>query len=250
MPRYLVTAWSYVPLLILALAWEAISRSGLVSQYALPALTRVLSAWWGLLADPDYYFNIAASLSRGAAGLGMALIVGTTLGTAMASSRWTRLMIGPIVQLFYPMPKSALIPLTIIWFGIGSTSKIFLIFLACLLPITTATFNGVRGVDRTLLWSAASLGASRWSQIRDVAFMAAVPDILAGVQTAIALAFVLLVTSELMMSNEGLGFLIRLYGDGSQYPQMFAVSLTVMVLGFSANRGFRSFSDWVLRWRR
>ena len=250
MPRVLVAAWSYVPLLILAAAWELTSRSGIVSQYALPALTTVVAAWWGLLHDPDYYFNMFASLARGAAGLGLALAVGMTLGTAMAWSRWTRLLVAPIVQLFYPMPKSALIPLTIIWFGIGSSSKIFLIFLACLLPIITATFNGVKGVEKTLLWSAASLGASRWSQIRDVSFMAAVPDILAGVQTAIALAFVLLVTSELMMSNEGLGFLIRLYGDGSQYPQMFAVSLTVMILGFSANRGFRAFSDWVLRWRR
>lgn len=249
MRRVATGIWDYTPLLMLALAWEITSRSGAISTYALPALSTVLSAWWTLLFDPDYYYNVSASLARGAVGLSAAVAIGITLGTALATFKWVNLTIGPIVQLFYPMPKTALIPLTIIWFGIGSGSKVFLIFLGCLLPMTTATFNGVKGVERMMLWSAASLGASRWKQLWDISFRGAVPDILAGGRTALALAFVLLVTSELLMSNEGVGYLIRLYGDGSQYPQMFACSLTVMALGFTADVVYRAFTRRLLRWR-
>ena len=249
MPSALRKIWTYVPLLLLACAWEAISRSGMVSVYALPPLTTVLMAWWGLLNDPSFYVHVGASLWRGAVGLVLALVVGVALGTSLAWSRAVQASLGPIVQIFYPMPKAALIPLTILWFGIGDASKVFLVFLGCLLPITTSTFNGVRGVRRTLLWSAASLGASSMLQKSEIALMAAVPDLLAGFRTALALAFVLLVASELLMSNEGFGYLIRLYGDSSQYPLMFATSLTVMVLGFTADQMFQRWTARVLRWR-
>ncbi|MCC7275963.1 MAG: ABC transporter permease subunit, partial [Alphaproteobacteria bacterium] len=123
-------------------------------------------------------------------------------------------------------------------------------FLGCLLPIVISTYNGVRGVDRGLLWSAASLGAGRWTIMRDVAFMGAVPDILAGARAALALCFVLLISSELLISSGGLGYLIRLLGDGSQYPAMFAVILTVVALGFTADRSFQMLSRRILRWRQ
>jgi ABC-type nitrate/sulfonate/bicarbonate transport system permease component len=249
MPSALRPVVTYLPLLLLALLWEGISRSGVVSAYALPPLSGVLVAWWELLTDGSFYTHVFASLGRGAAGLALALVLGVALGVSLAWWRWLNALLGPVVQMFYPLPKSALIPLTIIWFGIGDASKVFLIFLGCLLPIATATFNGVRGVDRNLFWSAASLGAGRWSLLRDVAFMGAVPDLLAGLRTALALSFVLLVSSELLISNEGLGFLIRTYGDGSQYPQMFASSMTVMAIGFAADQGFRRLSAWLLRWR-
>jgi ABC-type nitrate/sulfonate/bicarbonate transport system permease component len=249
MTEALRRAWAWAPLLMLGLAWEGVSHAGIVSAYALPPLSSVLSAWWALLIDPTFWPHVLASLSRSVSGLGLALVFGIALGVALAWWRWVDALLGPVVQLFYPLPKSALIPLTIIWFGIGDRSKVFLIFLGCLLPIATATYNGVRGVDRNLLWSASSLGAGRWSVILDVGVMGAVPDMLAGIRTALALSFVLLVSSELLISNEGLGFLIRSYGDGSQYPQMFACSLTVMAMGFMADQGFRRLAAHLLRWR-
>lgn len=244
-----IKLWGYVPLFILALAWEALSRSGLVSTYALPPLSTVLLAWAQLLGDPEYYFGVGASLARAAIGLGLAVGLGTFLGTVMATWQWCNRLINPIVQLFYPLPKTALIPLTIIWFGIGNASKIFLIFLGCFLPMAMATYNGVKGVDRMLIWSAKSLGAPWWKIIRDITFRAAIPDVLAGGRTALALAFVLLVSSELLISNEGLGYLIRIFGDSSQYPKMFACSLSVMLFGLLADQGYQSLSKHLLRWR-
>lgn len=242
-------AWRYTPLVLLALVWEAFSRAGLVSAYALPPFSEVVLAWWKLLHTPSYYSNTGMSLWRGAVGFGSAIVCGLTLGVLMAWFRWANLLVGPIVQIFYPMPKTALIPLTILWFGIGHMSKIFLIFLGCLLPILLSTYNGVRGADRTLLWSAYSLGAGRTGVMWDVGLRSAVPDILAGVRTALALGFVLLISSELVIANEGLGYMIRLMGDGSLYPEMFAVIFTVMLLGFTADRAFLAFTRWMLRWR-
>ena len=239
----------YVPLLIVAVAWQLVSMTGLVSAYALPPLSDVLGSFRWLFTQTDFFYHAASSLQRAATGLGLAVTVGTVVGTLMASFRSVNATIGPLVQTLYPMPKSALIPLAIMWFGLGDLSKVFLIFLGCLLPITVASFNGVQGVDRVLLWSGASLGARRVARILDISVMAALPSILAGLRTALALSFVLLVSSELVMSNEGLGFLIRMLGDGGEYPAMFAVILTVATIGFLSDRLILAFTNYVLRWR-
>lgn len=239
----------YSPVLLLAAAWEASSRLGLVNEYALPPLSTVFSAWFGFLRDGSFYYHAGMSLMRAAIGLGLAAVLGIVLGISMASFRWVEAVFGPIVQLFYPMPKSALIPLTILWFGLGHSSKIFLIFLGCLLPMTLSSFNGARGTERVLLWSSASLGASRFARIRDVVFPASLPSIMAGLRTALALAFVLFVSSELVIANEGLGYLIRMTGDGGQYAAMFAVVLTVVTIGFCADRLIQALTLRVLRWR-
>jgi ABC-type nitrate/sulfonate/bicarbonate transport system permease component len=239
----------YSPLLILALLWEAASRFGWVNEYALPPLSEVLVSWGTFLTDPSFYYHAGMSLARAGIGLSLAIVVGVCLGISMASFRWVDATVGPIVQMFYPMPKSALIPLTILWFGLGHSSKVFLIFLGCLLPMTMSSYNGARGVEKALLWSSASLGAGRWSRIRDVVFPASLPSIMAGLRTALALASVLFVSSELVIANEGLGYLIRMTGDGAQYPAMFAVVLTVVSVGFFADRMVQVATGRVLKWR-
>ena len=109
----------YLPLLILALAWEAISRLGLVSSLALPTLTSVVAAWIDLIRSGELVTNGVSSLYRAAAGLGLSIVVGTTLGILMAWWRPVNALLSPIVEIFYPLPKSALIPVTVIWLGFG-----------------------------------------------------------------------------------------------------------------------------------
>ena len=124
-----------------------------------------------------------------------------------------RIMFRPIVQMFYPIPKSALIPIMMIWIGFGDASKIVIIFLGCMLPVTVSAFNGARGVDVFLIWSARSLGATRGEVLREVISPAALPAILAGIRTALALSFLLLVSSEFLISRNGLGYMISNLGD-------------------------------------
>jgi ABC-type nitrate/sulfonate/bicarbonate transport system permease component len=239
----------YLPLVILALAWEAVARLGLVSSLALPALSKVAAAWIDLVTDGDLVGNGLASLYRAGMGLALAVAIGTALGISMASWRALDLLAGPLVELFYPMPKSALIPVTVLWLGFGDGSKILLIFLGCMLPVTLGAFNGARGADRALIWSARSMGAGRLRVLRDVVLPSALPELLNGIRTALALAFILLVSSELIVAQQGLGYLIGFLGASGAYEGMFAVVLTVAMLGFAADRAYGVLMRRALQWR-
>jgi ABC-type nitrate/sulfonate/bicarbonate transport system permease component len=243
------TFFRFSPLLIIALAWEAASRLGVVSALSLPAFSDVAAAWLDLAKSGDLATNALASLWRGGAGLVIAIVVGGALGIAMAWWRSVDLLLGPLVELFYPMPKSALIPVTALWLGFGDGSKILLIFLGCMLPVTIGAYNGARGCDRMLVWSARSMGASRMRALLDVVLPSALPELLNGIRSALALTFVLLVSSELIQARSGLGYLIGFLGSGGVYDAMFAVVLTVAFLGFLADRVYLLLMRRALIWR-
>ena len=239
----------YLPLLLLALAWEATARLGLVSSLELPALSAVAAAWLDLVKDKEFWVDAAASLYRAVAGLILAIGVGAALGIAMAWWRPLNVLLGSIVETFYPMPKTALIPVTALWLGFGDGSKILLIFLGCMLPVTLGAYNGARSSERTLIWSSRSMGASRLRVLWDVVIPSAMPEILNGIRTALALSFILLVTSEQIVSRQGLGYLIGYLGANGSYDAMFAVVMTVAFLGFGADRLYQMGMHWVLAWR-
>ncbi len=239
----------YLPLVLLAAGWELAARSGLVSQLALPPLSRVVLAWVEMLKSGELIANGASSLWRAGAGLGLAIVVGAILGIAMAWWRPVNAALGPLVEMFYPMPKSALIPVTVLWLGFGDGSKILLIFLGCMLPVTLGAFNGARGSDQALVWSARSMGASRLRMLWDVVVPSALPEMLNGIRTALALAFILLVSAELIVAREGLGYLIGFLGANGTYDAMFAVVLTVAFLGFAADRAYQALMQRLLAWR-
>ena len=240
----------YLPLLILAIAWELASRLGLVSSLALPPLSDVIAAWVDLIRSGELLSNGATSLWRAAAGLGLSVVVGAVLGIFMAWWRPVNLLLGPLVEMFYPMPKSALIPVTVIWLGFGDGSKILLIFLGCMLPVTIGAFNGARSSDQMLVWSARSMGASPLRMLWDVVVPSALPELLNGVRTALALSFILLVSSELIVARSGFGYLIGFLGASGTYDAMFAVVLTVAFLGFGADRVYLMITKRVLAWRQ
>ncbi len=245
--RSAAVRWS--PLLLLAIAWEVAARSGLASGLALPPLTDVAAAWARLLRDGDLWSNGAASLARLAAGLGLAVAVGAPLGVLMAWSRPLRSVVKPLVELGYPVPKSALIPVTALWLGFGDASKILLIFLGCMLPIVTGAFNGARSAETMLLWSARGLGASRAAALWDVVVPSALPELLGGIRAALAISFVLLVSSELIAARNGLGHLIGFLGEGGVYDAMFAAVLTVASLGFLADRAWLRLARRIAPWQ-
>jgi ABC-type nitrate/sulfonate/bicarbonate transport system permease component len=262
----------YLPLLILAAVWELAARSGLVSQLALPSLSSVLVAWVQLLipSDPspglhltangvvtwlgwvfsgDLVVNGLDSVWRLAAGLFFAISIGTLIGVLMAWYRPLDVLMNPIVQVFYPMPKSALIPVTVLWLGFGHWSKIVLIFIGCMLPVTLSAYNGARGTEQVLVWSARCLGATRRRTLFEVVLPSALPELLSGIRTALALSFILMVSSELIVARSGLGYMIGWLGDGGVYDAMFAVTLTVAAMGFAADRGYLMLMKRVLSWR-
>jgi NitT/TauT family transport system permease protein len=239
----------YVPLLLLAIAWELASRLDLVSSTALPPLTDVIRAWIDLITDGELITNGLASLYRAAAGLTLAIVLGAALGIFMAWWKPVNALFAPIVEIFYPLPKSALIPVTVIWLGFGDGSKILLIFLGCMLPVTLGAYNGARGSEQALVWSARSMGANRLRVMWDVVLPSALPELLNGIRTALALSFILLVSSELIVAQKGFGYLIGFLGANGNYDAMYAVVVTVAFLGFAADRGYLLITKRALAWR-
>jgi len=176
-------------------------------------------------------------------------VIGAVLGIAMAWWRPVNVLLGPLVEMFYPLPKSALIPVTVIWLGFGDGSKILLIFLGCMLPVTTGAYNGARASDQMLVWSARGMGAGRVRTLWDVVVPSALPELLNGIRTALALSFILLVSSELIVARSGFGYLIGFLGASGTYDAMFAVVLTVAFLGFAADRFYLAIMRRALLWQ-
>jgi ABC-type nitrate/sulfonate/bicarbonate transport system permease component len=247
--RVLTVFVRYLPLLILAVVWEASSRLGLVSTMELPSLSSVIVAWFNLLMSGDLVINTLDSMWRLCAGLSMAIVIGGLIGILMAFYKPFDILMNPIVQVFYPMPKSALIPVTVLWLGFGHWSKIVLIFIGCMLPVTLSAYNGARGTEQFLIWSARSMGASRSRTLLEVVLPSALPELMSGIRTSLAVSFILMVASELIVARSGLGYMIGWLGDGGVYDSMFAVVLTVSVLGFAADRGYLMLMKRVLSWR-
>lgn len=239
----------YSSILMLALLWELSVRGGLVSPTILPPLSDVLSSLARILGNGTVAHHGWLSLSRLVTGLFSAIVIGVVLGLLMGRWRPMHLAMQPFLNLLYPMPKSALVPLMMIIFGLGDASKIVLIFAGCLLPVVMNTYNGARGVDPKLIWSAQSLGASRMRIILGVLLPAALPDMLNGIRTAIAFSFILLVNAELIFGQDGLGYLVGSLGSIGEYPTMFAALLVLIAIGFLCDRGFGRLVGHFLRWR-
>ncbi|GIX48635.1 MAG: ABC transporter permease [Candidatus Tectimicrobiota bacterium] len=242
--------WRGVPLLVLALLWEGLTRGGLLPPEVLPPLDRVLERWAAFWWGGDLLPHLVTSLWREATGFSLSVAVGVPLGIGMAWVPRLRRACEPLLALSYPVPKQALIPVFMLWLGIGHASKIAVIFVGCLIPVVISSLNGARGVDPYLLWSATNLGTPRHRLLWRVIVPAALPDILGGIRMALSISFILLVTSEILAARAGLGYLCFFLGESGAYEEMFAVVLTVVLLGFGADRlyvqGMRRLLVWHL----
>ncbi len=247
--RLSAALWRTLPVVLVCLAWEIGPRVGLINPEALPPLSAVVKAWWGLLQDGSLVSNGITSLWEVVAGLGLSIVVGVGSGVLMAWYAPVDAIVSPLMKSLYPMPKSALIPVMILWFGLGSASKIASVFCGCLLPVVLSSYNGARGVDQTLIWSALGLGASRRRVLWEVVIPGALPEIMAGIRNALAISFILMVAAEFLVGQHGLGYLISFLGDGGVYDAMFAGVLTVSAFGFLADRVYLLWMNRMLRWR-
>jgi NitT/TauT family transport system permease protein len=245
----ITVAYRYAPIILLIVLWELLSRTGIVSKDVLPAFSSVMARLWQLCAGGDMALHIGASLLRIASGLGLGIIIGSALGFLLAASTIAQRIVQPTLTFLYPLPKSALIPVIIIWLGFGNSAQVAVIFLGSLLPIILGAYNGAKGVENTLVWSARSLGANVIQTQRQVIIRAALPELLNGIRVALALSFVLLISSEMVGAQRGMGFLIGFLGEGGDYAGMFAGAFVVTAIGFAADRGYLALYQYLLRYR-
>jgi len=237
-----------IPLALLLAAWQAASGAGVLPKSVLPSFVDVAASLAAMVRTGEIWPHTAASLGRAGAGFLIAVVAGVSLGLVMARVRAVEQGAEPILLLLYPVPKPAMIPLFMIWLGIGDFSKIAVIALACLLPVVVATFNGARSVDDILLWSARARGTSERRLLWRVILPAALPQVAAGVRTAIAVAIIVLVSSEFISSEKGLGYLIFSFGGVGADDAMLAVVIYLAILGYLLDRFYMAGIRRLLSW--
>ncbi|MCZ7562729.1 MAG: ABC transporter permease [Burkholderiales bacterium] len=237
-----------LPLALLVGAWQAAASAGLLPASVLPSFWEVAASLGGMLRSGEILPHTAASFGRAGAGFALGVAGGVVLGLLMARVRAVERAIEPILLLIYPVPKPALIPLFMVWLGIGDFSKIAVIALACLVPVVIAAYNGARSVDDMLIWSARARGTAQGRLLWRVVLPSALPQIAAGVRTAIAVAIIVLVSSEFISAETGLGYLIFSYGGVGADDAMLAVVIYLAVLGYALDRaylaGLRRLMSW------
>src|SRR5262249_25185701 len=184
----------------LALVWELAARSGLWSPLIFPSLASIARELGWFVVRPEWLMEAWTSLYRALAGFALAATAGVLLGLLMGRSSLVARLLDPLFSGTYAVPKIALFPIFIFVFGIGSLSKVALVFLECLYPIVIMTSHGARDVNRVLLWSGQNMGASRAQLIRRVVLPATAPYIFAGFRVALPVALIVVVITEMVNS--------------------------------------------------
>jgi ABC-type nitrate/sulfonate/bicarbonate transport system permease component len=216
----------------------------------LPAPHTVLLAGIEMVRSGELQRDILASMSRVVQGFVLAAIVGVAVGTGVGRSRRLEYLIEPTIELLRPIPPLAFLPMMVLWFGIGETSKVAFIAYAAFFPIFTTTVEGIKYVDPLLIRAAASLGASERDIFRYVVLPAALPNIITGLRIGFGLSFFVIVAAEFIAADSGLGFLINDARTFFLVANMLLGAAVIGAIGFIFNTLLRRVETWLLRWRK
>ena len=244
---------SLLSVALLLLIWWGVTALGLISPLFLPAPQQVLSKLL-LIAGPQGFMDatlwqhLAASLTRMLVALFAAAAIGIPVGIAMGLSPAVRGLLDPLIELYRPVPPLACLPLIVIWFGIGETSKILLIYLAIFAPVTLSTLAGVRNTQQVRLRAAQSLGASRWQLLRWVILPGALPEILTGLRIGLGVGWSTLVAAELIAATRGLGFMVQSAGEFLATDVVLASIAVIALIAFILELGLRALQRRLTPW--
>lgn len=236
------------PLLVSIGLWEVISRRGYIEPSVyLPAPSEIALALDAEL--PSLCREVAVTVSRALGGLLFATLVGVPIGLLMGSTRLVWTVLNPLAELLRPLPPIAMIPVAILFFGIFTKMKLVVIFFGCLWPILVNSASGVRHIEPVLRDSARMMNLPAASYAIHVTLMGSLPFVVAGVRISLAIALIVAVAAEMIVGNDGIGFVIIDAERSFQFGRMYTGLLLLMIIGFLLNWGFSYFvSRHLLFW--
>ncbi|MDB5948764.1 MAG: sulfonate transporter permease [Massilia sp.] len=256
-----------VPVLAIAI-WQWVAMNGWVNPNVLPSPLEVArkwlayllplrqfqdytdGGWWSWAFSGELIVDSLGSLYRVVVGFLIGAGLALPLGLAMGASRVVYAWFNPLVQLLRPIPPIAYIPLSILWFGLGNPPAVFLIALGAFFPVLMNTIAGVRQVDSIYLRAARNLGANQRTMFLRVILPASVPYILAGVRIGIGTAFIVVIVSEMIAVNNGLGFRILEAREYFWSDKIIAGMITIGLWGLAIDIGMNRLNNHLLRWHR
>ena len=201
------------------------------------------------LGTAELYEHVWASLKRSLPGFALGSLLGASLGLAAGVARWFDRMLSPAVFLTYPVPKIVMLPIFMIWFGIGDLSKVLIIALACFYPVFINAYYGVRQTRTILVWSALNMGATPAQIFRRIVVPSAAPMILASLRVSLALSFIVMFAAEMINARSGLGHLIRIAENSLRFDLMYVSLLAIAILGYAGDRLVRFSQARLLAWQ-
>jgi NitT/TauT family transport system permease protein len=213
-----------------------------------PTAWESLCAIPAILTDKESLINIAASLRRMAIGFALAVAISIPLGLLMGRSRAVASFFNPLLMIIYPVPKAALMPIIMLWLGVGDLSKTLVIFLGVSLPVIYHSFEGARAVEEKMLWSGAAMGLSAAERLVRIVLPAALPEILTGCRTGLVLALITMVTSEMIARQSGAGNILFNALDMGQYDTVYAMIIIIGAMGILLDAAFEGLRTRLVRW--
>ena len=215
--------------------WQIVSVSGLLYRDVVPSLTAIASALWRLLGNPDFYGHLGLTASE----IGIALAIGGTAGLAvgivLGANRFLSQAFESLLHYLGPTPKIIFFPVMIMWFGVGTGSKIAMGVLSCFFPIAISTAAGMRQIDRVLIKVGKSFRASPWQMVTRIYLHAMREPIVSGVRLGLGVAIVGTLLAETKLSNRGLGSLVIQAYTVFDMPKMYALVIVLFVLSIGIN---------------
>src|ERR1700751_230384 len=220
----------------------------IMNSDSFPTALEAIRAIPSLLVDPETLINFAASLRGMAIGFGCAILVSIPLGLLMGRSRGVASFFNPLLMVIYPVPKAALMPIIMLWLGVGDLSKTLVIFLGVSLPVIYHSFEGAKAVEEKMLWSGAAIGLSALERLIRIVLPAALPEILTGCRTGLVLALITMGSNEIIARQSGAGNILFNALDMGQYDTVFAMIIIIGALGICLDSAFERVRRRLVRW--
>ncbi len=236
--RRRIAPW-LVPLAVLVI-WEVAAKSGALSTRVLPEPLAVLRAAWSLIESGEMWADVRVSTWRALSGFAIGGGIGLVLGLATGLFKPVETALDSTVQMVRNIPALAMIPLVILWFGIGEEAKVFLVALGVFFPVYVNTFHGIRSVDANLVEMARSYGLKGFALYREVILPGALPSILVGVRFALGLMWVTLIVAETISAQSGIGYMTM---NAREFLQT-----DVVVVGILLYAALGKLADWLAKW--
>jgi len=237
--------WLALPLVLFVFWWLATANS---ENFYVPPLRDILSTFPEVWTWDRLRADVLPSLIRLAVGYTIAVFAGISLGVLVGSNRWVRAVLEPVLEFFRAIPPPVLVPVIMLFAGIGDTMKVVVIAVGCVWPILLNTVEGVRAVDGVLADTCRSYGITGSSRLGHLVLRSASPQIAAGMRQALSIGIILMVISEMFAASNGLGFAIVQFQRSFAIPDMWSGILLLGLLGLALSVLFRLVESWALAW--
>ena len=239
-----------IPPLVVASIWEGISRFNLVNRIFFPPPSEILYFLADDLASGVLFFHIGVSLQRAFIGFAVAAVLSIPFGILIGWKRWLYRIFEPLIESLRPIPGLALIAPSILFFGIGDLTNIFVVTYGCFFVMLINAIYGVYGVDKVMMLSMRSMSASENDIFRKLVLPSALPYVFAGMRQAVAVMLIIVVGSEMIISSAGLGYYLLEAERTFRYHYMYGTLLVLSLLGYGLNRGFLLIEEKLLSWTK